>query len=127
MPSIVNYENKSVVVTGAATGVGAALVELLWDAGAARIIALDIKSCDGPVDQTILVDLADPLAIDQALSGLPERIDALFNNAGVAATMPTEIVMAVNVFAPRRIIAGLQQRMPKGSAVVNTASTAGGG
>jgi NAD(P)-dependent dehydrogenase (short-subunit alcohol dehydrogenase family) len=127
MPPIVNYENKTVVVTGAATGVGAALVELLREAGAAGIIALDLKKCDGPVDQTVLVDLADPSAIDQALRGLPERIDALFNNAGVAATMPPEVVMAVNVLAPRRIIAGLQQRMPQGSAVVNTASTAGGG
>src|SRR5437879_4513327 len=99
MPPIVNYENKTVVVTGAATGVGAALFELLRDAGAARIIALDIKKCDGPVDQAVQVDLADPSAIDRALNRLPERIDALFNNAGVAATMRTEIVMAVNVFA----------------------------
>jgi NAD(P)-dependent dehydrogenase (short-subunit alcohol dehydrogenase family) len=127
MPPIINYENKTVVVTGAATGVGAALVEQLRAAGAARIIALDVKGCNGPIDQTILVDLADPLAIDEALTGLPECIDVLFNNAGVAATMPTEIVMAVNVFAPRKLIAGLQQRMPEGSAVVNTASTAGGG
>jgi NAD(P)-dependent dehydrogenase (short-subunit alcohol dehydrogenase family) len=127
MPPIINYENKTIVVTGAATGVGAALVEQLREGGAARIIALDIKRCNGPVDQTILVDLADPLAVDEALSRLPERIDVLFNNAGVAATKPTEIVMAVNVFAPKRLIAGLQQRMPEGSAVVNTASTAGGG
>src|SRR6202012_6208480 len=86
MPPIISYENKTVVVTGAATGVGAALVEHLRAAGAGRIIALDIKGCDGPVDQTILVDLADPLAIDRALNGLPARIDVLFNHAGVAAT-----------------------------------------
>lgn len=127
MQPIINYENKTVVVSGAATGVGAALVELLRAGGAARIIALDVKRCNGPVDQTILVDLADPLAIDEALGRLPERIDVLFNNAGVAATMPIETVMAVNVLAPKRLIAGLQQRMPEGSAVVNTASTAGGG
>jgi NAD(P)-dependent dehydrogenase (short-subunit alcohol dehydrogenase family) len=127
MPPIINYENKTVVVTGAATGVGAALVEQLRGAGAARIIALDVKHCNGSADRTVLVDLADPLAIDEALSRLPETVDVLFNNAGVAATMPTEIVMGVNVFAPRKLIAGLQHRMPEGSAVVNTASTAGGG
>jgi NAD(P)-dependent dehydrogenase (short-subunit alcohol dehydrogenase family) len=127
MQPIINYENRTVVVTGAATGVGAALVEQLRAAGAAQIVALDIRRCNGPVDQTILVDLADPLAIDEALSRLPDRIDVLFNNAGVAATMPTDIVMAVNVLAPRKLIAALQQRMPEGSAVVNTASTAGGG
>jgi NAD(P)-dependent dehydrogenase (short-subunit alcohol dehydrogenase family) len=127
MPPLVNYENKTAIVTGAATGVGAALVEQLRTAAAARIIALDIKPCTGPVDQTVLVDLADPRAIDEALGVLPDRIDVLFNNAGVAATVATEIVIAVNVLAPKRLIAGLQRRMPMGGAIVNTASTAGGG
>jgi NAD(P)-dependent dehydrogenase (short-subunit alcohol dehydrogenase family) len=127
MSPIVNYDNKVAVVTGAATGVGAALVEQLRTAGAARIVALDIKPCRGPVDQTISVDLSDPLAIDEAISKLPDTIDVLFNNAGVAATLPTEIVVAVNVLAPRRLINGLQHRMPPGSAVAITASTAGGG
>ena len=127
MSPIISYENKVVVVTGAATGVGAALVEQVRSADAARIIALDVKRCNGPADQTILVDLADPLAVDEALSRLPDEVDVLFNNAGVAATVPTGIVMAVNVLAPKKLIAGLQQRMPHGSAIVNTASTAGGG
>jgi NAD(P)-dependent dehydrogenase (short-subunit alcohol dehydrogenase family) len=127
MSPIVNYHDKVAVVTGAATGVGAALVEQLRAAGAAGIIALDIKPCHGPVDQTIPVDLSDPLAIDKAMSRLPDHIDVLFNNAGVAATLPTDIVMAVNVLAPRRLINGLHHRMPPGGAVVITASTAGGG
>lgn len=127
MSPIINYQNKVTVVTGAATGVGAALVEQLRAAGAAHIVALDIKPCQGPVDQTITVDLSDPLAIDEAISKLPETIDVLFSNAGVAATLPTEIVMAVNVLAPRKLINGVKHRMPRGSSVVITASTAGGG
>jgi NAD(P)-dependent dehydrogenase (short-subunit alcohol dehydrogenase family) len=127
MSPIVNYDNKVVVVSGAATGVGAALVKQLHAAGAARIIALDIKRCSGPVDQNIPVDLSDPLAINEALSRLPDSVDVLFNNAGVTATFPTGIVMAVNVLAPKKLIAGLQQRMPAGSSIVNTASTAGSG
>ncbi|MCA2355786.1 SDR family oxidoreductase [Mycobacterium intracellulare] len=127
MPPIINYENKTVVVTGAATGVGAVLIERLRAAQAERIIALDIKPCTGPVDQFILADLSDPFAIDDAIRQLPASIDVLFNNAGVASTLPTPIVMGVNVLAPRRLIEGLQHRMPPGSAVVNTASTAGGG
>jgi NAD(P)-dependent dehydrogenase (short-subunit alcohol dehydrogenase family) len=127
MPPIINYENKTVVVTGAATGVGAALVGRLRAANAERIIALDIKRCKGPVDQFIPADHSDPVAIDDAIHRLPECIDVLFNNAGVAATLPLRVVMGVNVLAPRRLIAGLHQRMPPNSAVVNTASTAGGG
>jgi NAD(P)-dependent dehydrogenase (short-subunit alcohol dehydrogenase family) len=127
MPPIINYENKTVVVTGAATGVGAALVDRLRAANAEQIIALDIKPCSGPVDQFIPADLSDRVAIDDAIHRLPDSIDVLFNNAGVAATLPLRVVMGVNVLAPRRLIATLHQRMPPGSAVVNTASTAGGG
>jgi NAD(P)-dependent dehydrogenase (short-subunit alcohol dehydrogenase family) len=124
---IIDYENKTVVVSGAATGVGAALVNRLRATHAERIIALDIKPCNGPIDQLIVADLSDPFAIDDAIHRLPESIDVLFNNAGVAATLPLPVVMGVNVLAPRRLIAGLRQRMSPGSAVVNTASTAGGG
>ena len=127
MSPIIDYENKTVVVSGAATGVGAALVDRLRAAHAERIIALDIKPCNGPIDQLIVADLSDPFAIDDAIHRLPESIDVLFNNAGVAATLPLPVVMGVNVLAPRRLIAGLRQRMSPGSAVVNTASTAGGG
>jgi len=127
MPPIINYENKTVVVTGAATGVGAALVDRLRAANAEHIIALDIKPCNGPADEVISADLSDPVAIDDAIHRLPDSIDVLFNNAGVAATLPLRVVMGVNVLAPRRLIAGLHQRMPPGSAIVNTASTAGGG
>jgi len=127
MSPIINYANKTVVVSGAATGVGAALIDKLRAAQAEQIIALDIKPCNGPIDQFILADLSDPFAVDDAIHRLPESIDVLFNNAGVAATLPVPVVMGVNVLAPRRLIAGLRQRMPSGSAVVNTASTAGGG
>jgi NAD(P)-dependent dehydrogenase (short-subunit alcohol dehydrogenase family) len=127
MSPIINYENKTVVVTGAATGVGAALVDRLRAARGGRIIALDIKPCNGPADEFILADLSDPAAIDDAIHRLPDSIDVLFNNAGVAATLPLRVVMGVNVLAPRRLIAGLHQRMPPGGAIVNTASTAGGG
>jgi NAD(P)-dependent dehydrogenase (short-subunit alcohol dehydrogenase family) len=127
MPPIINYQNKTVVVSGAATGVGAALIDRLRAAQAEQIIALDIKPCNGPIDQFILADLSDPYAVDDAIHRLPESIDVLFNNAGVAATLPIPVVMGVNVLAPRRLIAGLHHRMPPGSAVVNTASTAGGG
>lgn len=126
MSDIVSYTGKTVVVTGGATGVGAALVDLLAGAGASRVFVLDIKAAPGPAE-TLRVDLADPAAIDNALARLPERVDVLFNNAGVAATSAPEVVIAVNVLAGRRIATGLRDRMPRGSAVVNTGSTAGGG
>ncbi|HEY1839628.1 MAG TPA: hypothetical protein VGG53_05295 [Mycobacterium sp.] len=75
MTPIIDYSGKTVVITGAATGVGAELVTLLRGAGPERIIAVDIKACDGPVDDTIITDLADPNAIDDMISRLPAVID----------------------------------------------------
>ncbi len=105
----------------------AALVDKLRAAHADRIIALDIKPCTGPIDQFILVDLSDPFAVDDAIHRLPESIDVLFNDVCVVATLPIPVVVGVNVLAPRRLIGGLNHRMPPASAIVTTASTAGGG
>jgi NAD(P)-dependent dehydrogenase (short-subunit alcohol dehydrogenase family) len=126
MSGLVSYEGKRVVITGAASGVGAALVNILQDTGAAHITTIDVKP-GGPVDQNIAADLSDPAAVDRAVGVITGPVDALFNNAGVAATFATDIVIAVNVLAPQRLTAGLIDKMPTGAAVVNTASTAGGG
>jgi NAD(P)-dependent dehydrogenase (short-subunit alcohol dehydrogenase family) len=120
------YDGKTAIVTGAASGVGAALVVLLRELGAAEIIGLDRNKADN-VDTFIEVDLADRTQIDGLLAELPDRVDVLFNNAGVAATLPAHTVMAVNYLAPRWLTLSLLDRFAHGGAIVNTASTAGGG
>jgi NAD(P)-dependent dehydrogenase (short-subunit alcohol dehydrogenase family) len=126
MSALVSYVGKRVVVTGAASGVGAALVSVLKEAGAAHITTIDVNpgAAGGP---TIDAALSDPTAVARAVGMITGPVDALFNNAGVAATFATELVMAVNVLAPKRLTAGVIDKMPAGAAVVNTASTAGGG
>src|SRR6202048_1794399 len=100
MSGLISYEGKRVVVTGAASGVGAALVNILQGTGAAHITTIDVKP-GGTVDQTIAADLSDPAAVDRAVGMITGPVDALFNNAGVAATFATDIVIAVNVLAPQ--------------------------
>jgi NAD(P)-dependent dehydrogenase (short-subunit alcohol dehydrogenase family) len=126
MNELVSYAGKRVVITGAASGVGAALVAVVRDAGADWITAIDVRP-GGPVDQSIAADLSDPRAVDRAIGEIIGPVDVLFNNAGVAATFSTDVVIAVNVLAPKRLTAGVLEEMPAGAAVVNTASTAGGG
>jgi NAD(P)-dependent dehydrogenase (short-subunit alcohol dehydrogenase family) len=53
-------------------------------------------------------------------------VHALFNNAGVADTMPPATVISVNYLALRTLSEGLLPKIPDGGAIVNTASTAGG-
>jgi NAD(P)-dependent dehydrogenase (short-subunit alcohol dehydrogenase family) len=120
------YVGKRVVVTGAATGVGAALIEVLAELDAAHVTVLDVRAPTGPHHVFIKTDLSDPSAVDAAIAAIEGDVHALFNNAGVADTMPPRTVIAVNYLALRRLSEGLLERIPEGGAIVNTASTAGG-
>ena len=119
------YTGKRIVVTGAATGVGAALIDLLSELEAAHVTVLDVKPPTGPHDVFIETDLSQSAAVDAAIEQIDGSVHALFNNAGVADTMPPRSVLAVNYLALRRLSEGLLDRIPDGGAIVNTASTAG--
>lgn len=121
-----SYENKRVVVTGGATGVGAGLLDVLAEQNAARVTVLDIKAPTGPHHTFLETDLSDRKAVDAAISAIEGPVDVLFNNAGVADTMPPRTVISVNYLALRALSEGLLDRIPEGGAIVNTASTAGG-
>jgi NAD(P)-dependent dehydrogenase (short-subunit alcohol dehydrogenase family) len=119
------YAGKRVVVTGAATGVGAALIELLAELEAVHVTVLDVKAPSGPHDAFLETDLSQAAAVDAAITKIDGGVDVLFNNAGVADTMPARTVLAVNYLALRRLSEALLARIPDGGAIVNTASTAG--
>jgi NAD(P)-dependent dehydrogenase (short-subunit alcohol dehydrogenase family) len=121
-----DYTRKRVVVTGGATGVGAALLDVLAELDAAHVTVLDVKPPTGVHDEFLETDLSDRDAIDAAVASVEGDVHALFNNAGVADTMPPHTVLSVNYLALRRLSETLLDRMPEGAAIVNTASTAGG-
>jgi NAD(P)-dependent dehydrogenase (short-subunit alcohol dehydrogenase family) len=121
-----SYQGKHVVVTGAATGVGAALIELLAELGATHVSVLDVKKPSGPHQRFLETDLSSERAVEKAIAAIEGPVHALFNNAGVAATQAPRTVLAVNYLALRRLSEGLAERMPAGAAIANTASIAGG-
>jgi len=106
--------------------VPADLLDVLLELGAPEVTVLDLKRPDGPHASFLETDLADPTAVDAAIDQLSGPIDVLFNNAGVAATQPPRVVLAVNYLALRRLSERLLDRIPSGGAIVNTASIAGG-
>ena len=59
MEDVLQYAGKRVVVTGCASGMGAATAKILVDLGA-EVIGLDVKPTDVPVVSFIQVDLKDP-------------------------------------------------------------------
>jgi NAD(P)-dependent dehydrogenase (short-subunit alcohol dehydrogenase family) len=121
-----SYEGKRVVITGAYSGVGAATVELLSSLGASEIIALDVKEPQGPISRYIETNMGDPAAIDAAAVAIDGPVDALFSNAGIAATNPALEVMKVNYLGVRHLSEALLPKIPEGGAIAITASIAGG-
>ncbi len=121
-----SYEGRRVVVTGAARGVGAALLEALAELEVAHVTALDLNPPSGPHDTFLATDLSDEDAVCAAVARVDGPVHALFNNAGVSDTQLPNTVLAVNYLALRTLSEGLLDRIPEGGAIVNTASTAGG-
>jgi NAD(P)-dependent dehydrogenase (short-subunit alcohol dehydrogenase family) len=120
-----SYEGRRVVVTGAASGVGAALLDVLADVDVEHVVALDLNKPSGPHHVFVEVNLADEAAVRDAVATIDGPVHGLFNNAGVADTSPPEIVLRVNYLALRTLSEGLLDRMPQESAIVNTSSLAG--
>jgi len=127
MRDVLGYAGKRVVVSGAATGMGAATARTLVELGA-EVHALDLKPVDAPVKQSIEVDLRDPRSIEQALSRLPGAVEALFNCAGLPGPPFSNLdTMLVNFVGLRALTEGLLPRMASGSAVASITSVAGMG
>ena len=120
-----SYRGLRVVVTGAARGVGAALLELLAELEAAHVTAIDLNTPSGSHDAFLATDLSDEEAVRDAVKRIDGPVNVLFNNAGVADTPPPQTVLSVNYLALRTLSDGLLDRIPEGGAIVNTASTAG--
>ena len=125
--NLFSYDGKKVVLTGGASGVGAAAVELLSEAGCTDLTVLDRNEPTGPATAYVAADLSDPDSIDEACEAIGPGVDVLFNNAGVAGVHSSDFVLGVNYLGLRRLSEGLLPTMNRGGAIVNTASVAGQG
>jgi NAD(P)-dependent dehydrogenase (short-subunit alcohol dehydrogenase family) len=121
----VDLDGRRIIVTGAASGIGAATARELKERGA-RVIGVDQNPCQG-VDAYFEVDLLDRTAIDHLIERLPTGCDGLCNIAGVAPSVPGATVLKVNMLALRRLTTGLVPRLARGASIVNLASMAGNG
>lgn len=118
------YRGRTVVVTGAFSGIGRSLAGLLLDLGA-DVHVLDARPVDLPVASQQVVDLGDPGPVTEAIAALPASIDGLFNCAGVPPTEPPMRCMQVNFIGLRHLVESLAPRLRRGSAIANVASIGG--
>jgi NAD(P)-dependent dehydrogenase (short-subunit alcohol dehydrogenase family) len=127
MDDVLGYDGRQVVVAGAATGMGAATVDILLDLGA-MVTTLDVKPVHAPVKAALEVDLRDEASIDAAVAAIDAPVDALFSCAGLPGPPFSDLdVMLVNFVGQRHLAESLVPKMPTGSAIVTIASTAGMG
>jgi NAD(P)-dependent dehydrogenase (short-subunit alcohol dehydrogenase family) len=120
------YEGKRALVVGGATGMGAAVAELVQDAGA-EVVVMDFAEVTLPGVKAIHVDLAERASIDAAVDECGGPVHALFSCAGVADGTPG--IERINFIGHRhlidRLIAG--DMLPQGSAIGMISSAAGYG
>ncbi len=128
MTDILGYAEKRCLVTGAASGMGAACARTLGSLGA-EVIALDIQDIKDEVSQAIRVDLGDEGSIDSALAQVEGEIDCLFNCAGLpgAPRFDALATMLVNFVGLRHLTESLLPRIKNGGAIASITSVAGMG
>lgn len=118
------FHGKTIVITGASSGIGAETARLLRLQGA-RVIGMDRNDPTITLDGFVKADLSEQAAIDAAFKQLPERFDALCNVAGVPGTAPADLVARVNYLGLRHLSARALDRLPEGGSIVNISSILG--
>lgn len=119
-----SFAGKSVVVTGAASGIGKETAQRLKAEGA-QVIPVDIRPTG--LAREHLTDLSLPEEIDRLVNDLPSGIDGLCNVAGVPPSSPPWLVLAVNAKGLQHLTERLVPKMAHGASIVNVASSAGMG
>ena len=67
-----DYTGKRVVITGAYSGVGAALLDVLAELGRPEVIALDIKEPEGPIQQFVETDMGKAASVEAAIEAIDD-------------------------------------------------------
>lgn len=123
------FSGKTIIVTGASSGIGAACVALLKNKGA-TIIGMDINEPkSNNVDQFIHYNQGDLNSIDEAVKQIPSNIDGLLNVAGVAPSprfTPSD-VLKINFFGLRYFTNQVFSKLSDGASIVNMTSGTGAG
>lgn len=127
LKKLFGYEGKTVVITGAASGMSKAGTELLLALGA-EVYAIDINPIDLPVKRKFQVDLSKKEEIDAVISELPQKIDALFLCHGIAYFPGKELlVQKVNFYSQKYMTEQLLERISDRGSITYISSVGGFG
>ncbi len=117
-------QNKTLVITGISSGIGAEVARTARYHGA-RVIGVDRNEPTLSLDQFIQADLGEMKAIDELVAALPDGIDGLCNIAGVPGTADKDVVERVNYLGLRHLTEAALPKMKAGGSIVNISSILG--
>jgi NAD(P)-dependent dehydrogenase (short-subunit alcohol dehydrogenase family) len=119
------YEGTHAVVTGCASGMGAATAAILTELGA-TVTGLDVQDRADGVATFHQVDLKDKASVDAAVAAIEDPVDSVFSVAGLPGPPFSDLdTVMVNFVGARHLIDSLVPKMPFGAAAVCVASNAG--
>ena len=124
-PFLMDLTGKTIVVTGAASGIGAATAAEVQRQGA-EVIAVDRN----PVEVVATVyqaDLGDRASIAELVATLPDGVDGIANIAGVPPTAPPADVLRVNLAGLQLFTESMISKLADGASIVNLVSSAARG
>lgn len=126
-----SFQNKTIVVSGGASGIGDALAEALVKAGG-RVFSVDKKQPESPVEGVtyLKADLAKPAEVEAAFADIPAPIDILLSGAGVmrrgtlfdTTEEEYDFLMNNNVKSAWVFIRAAKPKLAKNACVVQIAS-----
>lgn len=137
-----SLDQKKVLITGSASGIGKATAILCAQMGA-DVILVDLnehglkqtaKEIQKESTLTYAVDLTNSESLDMIIASLP-KLDGVVSNAGIVYSLlakfnepeDTDKIFRINTFSHINLIQGLikQKKLNKGSSIVFTSSMSG--